>query len=58
MTLLQRLAQERLYFDGGTGTCLQARGLKPGETGNLEPHSPRGNYRPAQSLFRSWMSYH
>ena len=31
MTLLQRLKQERLYFDGGTGTCLQARGLLPGE---------------------------
>ncbi|MBR5280853.1 MAG: homocysteine S-methyltransferase family protein [Clostridia bacterium] len=31
MTLLQRLKQERLYFDGGTGTCLQAKGLQPGE---------------------------
>lgn len=31
MTILERIKQERLYFDGGTGTCLQSRGLKPGE---------------------------
>lgn len=29
--LLDRLGKELLYFDGGTGTLLQERGLKPGE---------------------------
>ncbi|MBQ6385387.1 MAG: homocysteine S-methyltransferase family protein [Lachnospiraceae bacterium] len=30
-TFLERLGKERLYFDGGTGSLLQARGLKGGE---------------------------
>ena len=29
--LLERLGKEWLFFDGGTGTLLQARGLKGGE---------------------------
>ena len=28
--LLERLGKELLYFDGGMGTLLQSRGLKPG----------------------------
>lgn len=31
MNLRKELKQRRLYFDGGTGTVLQAMGLKPGE---------------------------
>lgn len=37
--ILERLGKELLYFDGGMGTLLQKRGLKPGElpeTWNLE----------------------
>ncbi len=37
--LLDRLGKEMLFFDGGTGTLLQEKGLKPGElpeTWNLE----------------------
>lgn len=37
--LLERLGKELLFFDGGTGTLLQEKGLKPGElpeTWNLE----------------------
>ena len=30
-TLLQRIKSERLYFDGGLGTMLQAKGLAGGE---------------------------
>ena len=30
-TLLQRIKSERLYFDGGMGTMLQAKGLAGGE---------------------------
>ena len=29
--ILERLGKELLYFDGGTGTLLQSKGLKPGE---------------------------
>ena len=29
--LRERLGKERLFFDGGTGSLLQAAGLKPGE---------------------------
>ena len=29
--LLERLGKELLFFDGGTGTLLQGKGLKPGE---------------------------
>jgi len=29
--ILERLGKELLYFDGGTGTLLQEKGLKPGE---------------------------
>ncbi len=29
--LIERLGRELLYFDGGMGTLLQAKGLKPGE---------------------------
>lgn len=29
--ILERLGKELLYFDGGMGTLLQAKGLKPGE---------------------------
>ena len=29
--ILDRLGKELIYFDGGTGTLLQERGLKPGE---------------------------
>lgn len=29
--LLERLGKELIYFDGGMGTLLQSRGLKPGE---------------------------
>ena len=29
--LLERLGKELLYFDGGMGTLLQSKGLKPGE---------------------------
>lgn len=28
---IERLGKERLFFDGGTGSLLQGRGLKPGE---------------------------
>ncbi len=31
MNILEKLKKERLYFDGGYGTILQSRGLKPGE---------------------------
>ena len=30
-SFLERLGQERLYWDGGTGSVLQAKGLKGGE---------------------------
>ena len=29
--ILERLGKELLYFDGGTGTLLQEKGMKPGE---------------------------
>lgn len=35
MDILTRLKTERLYFDGGYGTSLQERGLKPGELPEL-----------------------
>ena len=31
MSFLDRLGRERLYWDGGTGSLLQAKGLKGGE---------------------------
>ena len=31
MTVLEKLKQERLFFDGGTGTLLQSRGLPAGQ---------------------------
>ena len=31
MGILELLKQRRVYFDGGTGSLLQERGLKPGE---------------------------
>ena len=31
MTFLEKLGRERLFFDGGTGTLLQAQGLRGGE---------------------------
>ena len=31
MNIRDLLGKERLYFDGGMGTLLQAKGLKPGE---------------------------
>ncbi len=31
MTILEKIKKERLYFDGGYGTFLQEKGLKPGE---------------------------
>ena len=31
MTFLEKLGRERLFFDGGTGTLLQAMGLAGGE---------------------------
>ncbi len=39
MNILEIMKQQRLYFDGGMGSLLQARGLKPGElpeTWNIE----------------------
>ena len=33
--LMERIGKERLFFDGGSGTILQARGLKPGEHPDL-----------------------
>ena len=30
-TTIERLQNERLFWDGGTGSILQARGLQPGE---------------------------
>lgn len=35
MTLINKLKNGRLYFDGGYGTSFQARGLKPGELPEL-----------------------
>ncbi len=29
--VMDLISKKRIYFDGGTGTCLQARGLMPGE---------------------------
>ena len=29
--LLERLGKDLIFFDGGTGTLLQEKGLKPGE---------------------------
>ena len=29
--VMDLISKRRIYFDGGTGTCLQARGLMPGE---------------------------
>ena len=31
MGILELMRERRIYFDGGTGSLLQARGLKPGE---------------------------
>lgn len=31
MTILERLQKQILFFDGGTGSLLQAKGLRPGE---------------------------
>ena len=39
MSILETMQKERLYFDGGMGSLLQERGLKPGElpeTWNIE----------------------
>ncbi|MBQ8743990.1 MAG: homocysteine S-methyltransferase family protein, partial [Mailhella sp.] len=35
MTLLEKIRSSRTYCDGGMGTLLQARGLKPGELPEL-----------------------
>ena len=31
MGILELMKERRIYFDGGMGSLLQARGLKPGE---------------------------
>ena len=31
MGILELMRERRIYFDGGMGSLLQARGLKPGE---------------------------
>ncbi len=33
--ILKLIKEKRIFFDGGTGTCLQSRGLKPGEKPEL-----------------------
>ena len=35
MNILDAIKERRLFFDGGTGTYLQERGLKPGEAPDL-----------------------
>ncbi len=35
MNILDAIKKRRLFFDGGTGTYLQERGLKPGEPPDL-----------------------
>lgn len=35
MNILQEMKERRLFFDGGTGSLLQAQGLKPGELPEL-----------------------
>ena len=36
MNIREELGKRMLFFDGGLGSLLQARGLKPGELGNVE----------------------
>ena len=31
MNILEKIKTERVFFDGGFGSLLQAQGLKPGE---------------------------
>ena len=40
--ILDRLGKELIYFDGGTGTLLQERGIKTGRIArNMEPGTCR-----------------
>ena len=41
-SILERIGKERLYFDGGTGTVLQKRGLLPGEPPEIMNRRDRG----------------
>ena len=50
-SVLERLKTERLYWDGGTGAVLQARGLKPGEL------SERWNLEHPDEIERLEMEY-
>ena len=53
MGILELLKQRRVYFDGGTGSLLQERGLKPGElpeTWNLRRKAPLAIHYPAQQV--------
>ena len=53
--LKERLGKELLFFDGGTGTLLQERGLAPGElpeTWNLmEIHLKTGRHHQIRVQF-------
>ena len=49
--LLHELAERILFFDGGTGSLLQAAGLKPGELPETWKYPPsRGDRKAAQRL--------
>ena len=37
MTILEEMKVRRLFCDGGMGSLLQAQGLKPRASGNVEP---------------------
>lgn len=37
MDIRMEIKNRRLFFDGGTGTVLQARGLKPGDLLEYRP---------------------
>ena len=46
--ILERLGKELLFFDGGMGTLLQAKGLLPGE---LQSDACRGSASDSPQLF-------
>ena len=49
MGILELMKERRIYFDGGMGSLLQARGLKPGD---MEPFQTGGHHGDSQGVPR------
>lgn len=49
--ILERLGKELLFFDGGMGTLLQAKGLLRRIAGDLESDACRGSASDSPQLF-------